>query len=457
MNTSGHVVSLETLTTSILRAKRHEGGLKMWPCLEVELGWFAEIREEVMRLVERRVPSDSTRPDHPSNWPGLVGRAAQHSLFNSSGDTSDYTSDFNSQSSGKHFADGESPATGRLVSCFAERLHNFRINTYFPHSGVRPHEEPIVKDNLVCLRFHLPVFTNDRATLILDGERFHFESGIIYFFNKGCIHAAENSGEEPRCHFLFDLWLDEWVFENMFAGESPTTPHPGLRRIDPARTARLCASTPAEVNEYVQGTASGSILRAHRRPDTGVFQKSPVNFDPDIVPTDESIALSDDWHPLEHWGGDTFRWVSRSAGITLLALEDGMESIEVELEPGPGVAELPAQVEIIDYNGCQLLTAHLHGRQTLELNVPVHAGPVNRIRMVARNGGRPVEGDPRVLDFRVFRIDRLRGAGLWRTLSSVPRRDWSRPLCRGPPGVETSLDAARKSACATSAHLCEPH
>src|SRR5580765_3219323 len=82
-----------------------------------------------------------------------------------------------------------------------------------------------------------------------------------------------------------------------------------------------------------------STLRAHRRPDTGVFQKTSVNFDPDIVPTDESIALSGDWHPLEHWGGDTFRWVSRSAAVTLLALEDGMESIAVELEPGPGIAE----------------------------------------------------------------------------------------------------------------------
>lgn len=407
MNTSGHSVSLESLTTSILRAKRHQGGLKMWPCLAVEPAWFAEIREEVTRVVERRVPSDSTRPDHPSNWAGLVGRAAQHSLFNSSGDTSDYASDFNSQSRGKCFADSGSPAIERLVSCFAERLHNFRINTYFPHSGVKPHEEPIVKDNLVCLRFHLPIFTNDRATIILDGERFHFESGIIYFFNKGCIHAAENSGDEPRRHFLFDLWLDEWVFQNMFSADSQATPNSGLLRIDPVRTARLCASTPVDVSEYVQGTASGSILRAHRRPDTGVFQKTPVNFDPDIVPTDESIALSGDWHPLEHWGGDTFRWVSRSAAVTLLALEDGMESIAVELEPGPGIAELPAQVEIVDQEGCQLLTAQLHGRQTLELSVPVHTGPVNRIRVVARNGGRQVEGDSRVLDFRVFRIDRV--------------------------------------------------
>src|SRR5712692_11464524 len=40
---------------------------------------------------------------------------------------------------------------------------------------------------------------------------------------------------------------------------------------------------------------------------------------------------------------------------------------------------------------------------------------------------------------------RRRGAGF-----SLPGRDSSRPLCCGPAGAETSLGAARKSACATS-------
>jgi hypothetical protein len=404
-----YLKSKQSLTTAVLRAKRHEGGLKMWPCLEVEPSWFREIQAEVARLVERRTSSDSTRQDHPSYWSGLLGRAAQHSLYNSSGDTADYRSDGNGESRQKRFADAESPAVQRLVSCFAERLHNFRVNTYFGHSGVKPHEEPIVRDDQVCLRFHLPIFTNDRAWVMLDGERFHFEAGVVYFFNKGCVHSAENGGDEPRRHFLFDFWLDDWVYENLFAPASEKTPDPGLRRVTPERLARLCSSTPAEFTEYMQGTASGSIVHARRRPETGEFQRKAVNFEPDIVPADESIALSDGWHPLEHWQGDTFRWVSNSAGLTLLALEDGTESIAVELEPGPGVVELPAQMEVVDRDGCQLLTAAVSGRQRFELDVPVHAGPVNRIRVAVRNGGRAVEGDARVLDFRVFKVERAGG------------------------------------------------
>lgn len=409
MELSGHDLSLESLTTSVLRAKRHEGGLKVWPCLAVDTEWFGQIRDEVSRLVERRVPSDATRADHPSNWAGVVGSATQHSLFNHTGDTSDYGSDFNSQSHNKSFADSDSPAIERLVSCFAGRLHNFRVNTFFSRSGLKPHEEPIVKDSLICLRFHLPVLTNERATLVLDGERFHFEPGIVYFFNKGCVHSAENLGETPRYHFLWDLWLDQWVFDTMFAHDGEATPHPGLRRIETARAGRLCASSPVEITEYMQGTASGSILRAQRRTGSALFEKSPINFDPDIVPTDESISLSGDWHPLEHWAGDTFRWVSHSAAFTILALEDGMEDIQLEVEPGPGVTDLPLQFEVVDHDGCQLLTAPLHGRQTVQLEIPVHRGPANRFSILARNGGRTDPGDSRVLDFRVFRIGRCAG------------------------------------------------
>jgi hypothetical protein len=360
----------------------------------------------VQGLVESRVPSEPSDPRHPGYWVGVVGRVTQHSLLNPTGDTADYRADFNGQTQGKSFADSDCPGIEQLMACFTDRLHNFRINTLFPGAGLKPHEEPIVRDNLVCLRFHLPIFTNPGASLVLDEERFHFEPGIVYFFNKGCVHAVENLGDAPRYHLLWDLWLDEWVFETMFARGGSTTPHAGLHRIEAERLPQLCGSTPVEITEYHHGTASGAILRASRRSATEAFEISPVNFDPDIVPSDESITLSGPWHPLEHWAGDTFRWVSGAGGFTLLALEDGMERIQLELEPGAGVADLPLQLELVDQDGCELLREPIQGRQALEVAVPVHAGANNFFRIVARNGGRKVESDPRALDFRVFRIHR---------------------------------------------------
>jgi hypothetical protein len=142
------------------------------------------------------------------------------------------------------------------------------------------------------------------------------------------------------------------------------------------------------------------------------FNLTPADeFNTDITSADESISLSGSWHSLEHWGGDTFRWVSNSATITLLALKEGMERLELDVEPGPGTARLPLQFEVVDKVGCQLLTTSLQGRQTVTVDVPVHANQRSQLRILARNGGRAIREDPRILDFRVFRIDRRRGQG----------------------------------------------
>jgi hypothetical protein len=136
------------------------------------------------------------------------------------------------------------------------------------------------------------------------------------------------------------------------------------------------------------------------------LQGRPASFSPDITPSDGSISLSGAWHPLEHWAGDTFRWVSSSGTITLLSVADGTERIEMEVQPGPGIAVLPLQLEIVDETGCQLLKTLPHGREVLTIDVPVRANQKSQLRVLARNGGQSISGDPRVLDFRVFRIDR---------------------------------------------------
>jgi hypothetical protein len=411
MEYCGHDVSIESLSAAILRAKRHEGGLKLWPCLAVDSEWLAEIREETIRLAGRRKPSEVHAPGHPAYWVMPVGRFDQYSLYNASGDTSDTKRAGEGDPGGKSFADSESPEIQALAGCFAERLHMFRLHALFPGANVKSHEEWLVRDDLVCLRFILPLVTNERATMVVDEERFHLEPGIVYYFNKGCVHTAENCGDAPRYHFVWDMWLDQWVFDTVFARGGAATPHPKLRRIGAAEAAGLCASSAAEVTEYYQGTSSGSILHATRQADSKSFAKSALNFDPDIAPSDESIVLSGEWQPLEHWGGDTYRWVSRDGEFTLLGVEDGTEPLEIELEPGPGVAELPLRLEVVDETGSPMLKAALERRETLRFGVPVHAGLRRRLRVLALNGGRTVTGETRALDFRIFRIDRQRAAG----------------------------------------------
>jgi hypothetical protein len=54
-------------------------------------------------------------------------------------------------------------------------------------------------------RVHVPLATNERAAFIVDGERFHLETGAAYLVNTEREHEVRNDGETPRIHYMFDV------------------------------------------------------------------------------------------------------------------------------------------------------------------------------------------------------------------------------------------------------------
>ena len=55
-------------------------------------------------------------------------------------------------------------------------------------------------------RIHVPLQTNPRATLTVDGADFHLEAGHAFEVNNLVPHSAFNGGEEDRIHFLFEVF-----------------------------------------------------------------------------------------------------------------------------------------------------------------------------------------------------------------------------------------------------------
>jgi hypothetical protein len=41
---------------------------------------------------------------------------------------------------------------------------------------------------------------------------------------------------------------------------------------------------------------------------------------------------------------------------------------------------------------------------TIAISLPVHAGQTNVFQLHSNGGGKPIAGDPRILNFRVFHI-----------------------------------------------------
>jgi hypothetical protein len=202
-------------------AYEHRGGLKMFACGRLEDSWFKQIRSEVNEILNSQPSSDVTSKNHVTNWTRPTGEAHQFSLFNSSGRTDDFLSDHSFDRSAKKLTFPHLMAIQRFANLFGTSLLNLRLNGLGKSSGLGAHEERPIEPStyglMYKIRFHLPIYTNPDARICLDGEMFHFEPGVLYFFNQACVHAAINLGDEPRYHFVLDCLLNRRLHASLLS------------------------------------------------------------------------------------------------------------------------------------------------------------------------------------------------------------------------------------------------
>ena len=234
--------SLKEFTKQYRLANVHRpGGIKCMPLLRVDEKFMEAIEQEVRNLLSESRASVVTDERHGTYWTNPYGDVKQLSLFNTSGNPSDYSDDFRIDIK-KTFYPG-APHLGQLFKYFEGcEVLNFRINLLGggeSESGLSWHEEapiwqgwvtgerfhriPVVTKRILFpflktkyqIRFHLPVITNEATLIGLDGEIFHFQPGTIYLFNNGCVHYAANKGSSDRVHLVWDVFLSHTLWEKL--------------------------------------------------------------------------------------------------------------------------------------------------------------------------------------------------------------------------------------------------
>jgi hypothetical protein len=222
------------------------------------------IQRDAMYVVENYLPSVVTTKGHHTNWTNPVGEVKQWSLWNSKGDPAMTAEDFN------YVLPGRRAPEGTIVLndfCSAlPSLANMRLNLLGPGAALSPHEEHLVfilDDESVSIRcrFHLPLFTNDKARMMADGQWYKFEEGNVYAFNNGCVHAAENKGDEARYHLVWDMLMTEPAYRTMFEEGNDFI----INDVGPAKK-----STRKNVSEYAK---SGGVPVASFDRRTLVFHR----------------------------------------------------------------------------------------------------------------------------------------------------------------------------------------
>lgn len=242
-------------------AFEHRGGVKALLLASLNEAWFEKLRAECLEISGAEASSDVTSPDHSTHWTRPQGSVNQFSLFNETGRSDDYRSDFGGRTDVKarKLVFPGKPAIARLAALFGSELRNMRLNLIGRKSSLQPHEEGSILSTPrgvdYVARFHVPIITNPGARVLLDNELFHFASGGLYFFHHGCVHGAVNEADEERYHIVIDAFLTRKLFDNLF---DPDTPAPqGLTKRRGAE--RRPDSEPFETRDFA--TESGVIMK----------------------------------------------------------------------------------------------------------------------------------------------------------------------------------------------------
>lgn len=79
------------------------------------------------------------------------------------------------------------------------------VATLMPGCKLTPHVDN-AEFHKVSRRLHIPIITNDKCLQWWENETTHMEIGTIYELNNRALHSAENLGNTPRTHIIFDLF-----------------------------------------------------------------------------------------------------------------------------------------------------------------------------------------------------------------------------------------------------------
>jgi hypothetical protein len=107
------------------------------------------------------------------------------------------------------------------------------------------------------------------------------------------------------------------------------------------------------------------------------------------------------WHCLEHAGPEKFRWVSQDAEL-VVRTTGRKPYLALLVEPGPGAGYRPFQLQIALSNGEVLARALVKGLTYVKVPIPASRGSVAALLLTTTEGGLPVAGEPRILNFRIF-------------------------------------------------------
>lgn len=130
----------------------------------------------------------------------------------------------------------------------------------------------------------------------------------------------------------------------------------------------------------------------------------PVLSPGDIAPPGSGILFGKGWLPMERYTAqEPFRWAGENAELLIDQPPAQVSGLVVDLEPGPGTGNAPLDLEVFGQDFRVL--AHVTVDRRSRLRLPLSGAVPSRLWFRVHSGNLPTDRDPRIMNFRAFRVD----------------------------------------------------
>lgn len=104
-------------------------------------------------------------------------------------------------------------AIDEVVARFPCKFKMMTFYSILPGGKLHPHRDLSGASILNCIRFHIPLVTNDLMDFRVSKKRVVMRPGELWALDTSYLHSVHNAGEADRIHIVMEVEMNDWVRE----------------------------------------------------------------------------------------------------------------------------------------------------------------------------------------------------------------------------------------------------
>jgi hypothetical protein len=100
-----------------------------------------------------------------------------------------------------------------VVSRFPCKFKMMTFYSILPGGKLHPHRDLSGASILNCMRFHIPLVTNELMDFRVSKKRVIMKPGELWALDTSYLHSVNNAGSADRIHIVMEVEMNDWVRE----------------------------------------------------------------------------------------------------------------------------------------------------------------------------------------------------------------------------------------------------